>query len=198
MGVMPVGVEVEDLPFGPKDDPPLIVWNHRWEYDKDPAGFLAALEAIDDLEWRLALCGERFATLPSELDEVVDRFGHRIVHDGYADRATYAALLGRSSVAVSTARQEFFGISVVEAAAAGVAVLVPERLAYPEVIPESFHADVIYAGQEDLVARMRGLLADPSSTMQGARHLADEVRRRYGWRSIAEQYDRGIEALVSH
>ncbi|NND84819.1 MAG: DUF3524 domain-containing protein [Acidimicrobiia bacterium] len=197
MEVMPVGVEVDDLPMGPKDGPPVILWNHRWEYDKDPAAFLAALEAVDDLEWGLALCGERFATLPSELDVVVDRFSERLVHDGYADRATYASLLGRSLVAVSTARQEFFGISVVEAAAAGAAVLLPDRLAYPEVIPDAFHPDVLYTDEHDLAHRLRGLLVDAVETAQGARTLAEEVRSRYGWASLAPSYDEALAEIVA-
>ena len=192
MQVMPVGVEVDDLPTGPKDATPLIAWNHRWEYDKDPAAFLVALEAVDDLEWRLALCGERFNTLPSELDEVVARYGDRIVHDGYADRATYAALLGRAAVAVSTARQEFFGISMIEAAAAGSAVLVPNRLAYREVFPEEFHRDVIYRDDDDLVARLRALLA--TSVAPGPLALA--VRDRYGWVTLAARYDEALQGMV--
>lgn len=196
MAVMPVGVEVDDIPTGPKDEPPLILWNHRWEYDKDPAAFLAALEAVEDLEWGLALCGERFATVPSERDEVVTRFGDRIVHDGYADRATYAALLGRSSVAVSTARHEFFGISMVEAAAAGAAVLVPDRLAYPEVFPAAHHESVLYGTPGELSDRLRSLLGSPLARAAASDALSGRVRASYGWDVMGPRYDAHLEHLV--
>lgn len=196
MRVMPVGIEVGDLQEGPKDDPPLLLWNHRWEYDKDPAAFLAALESIDDLDWRLALCGERFATLPSERDVAADRFADRIVHDGYADRATYAGLLARSLLAVSTARQEFFGISMVEAAAAGALPLLPDRLAYPEVFPAAHHDAVLYRSPEELQDRLRHILRAPAPWRRVAGDLAGEVRALYAWEVLGPRYDEFLEELV--
>ncbi len=62
----------------------------------------------------------------------------RIVNWGYIEsRDDYRAVLRRADVIVSTAIHEFFGLSVVEAAAAGVYPLVPRRLAYPEVLGEA-------------------------------------------------------------
>jgi glycosyltransferase involved in cell wall biosynthesis len=187
--VMPVGIEVDDLPTGPKTSPPLIVWNHRWEYDKDPEAFFAALREVEDLPWRLALLGESFRNEPTEFDAARERWPDRVVAFGYLPRDQYARILGEASICVSTARQEFFGISVLEAAAAGALPLVPDRLAYPTVIPEEFHGAVLY---DDLGAGLRDVL---ESSDTAPVHLGRAIRQRYGWPVMALTYDAGISAL---
>ncbi len=46
---------------------PLIIWNHRWEFDKDPEAFFRAIDAIDDsgIEFELALLGANFQKVPN-------------------------------------------------------------------------------------------------------------------------------------
>jgi glycosyltransferase involved in cell wall biosynthesis len=60
-------------------------------------------------------------------------------HWGYAvDRAEYAHWLWQCDVVVSTARHEFFGLAVAEALACGCLPVLPEALAYPELIPAAW------------------------------------------------------------
>ncbi len=44
---------------------PLILWNHRWEYDKNPADFFKALDALckKGLDFEVALVGEISASI---------------------------------------------------------------------------------------------------------------------------------------
>lgn len=121
--------------------PPLILWNQRWEYDKDPETFFAALDRIDDrgIAFRLALAGESFRRQPDEFLAARERFRDRIVHFGYAERRRYHALLQHADLVVSTAKHDFFGIAIVEAVAAGCFPVLPNALAYPEYIPEDSH-----------------------------------------------------------
>jgi len=58
----------------------------------------------------------------------IDRWGYQ------KTRAQYAQALTETDVIVSTAQHEFLGISVIEAISAGAYPLVPNRLAYPEVL----------------------------------------------------------------
>lgn len=51
-------------------------------------------------------------------------------------KATYAQLLARAAIAVSCARQETFGIAMVEAAQAGCFCVVPDRLAYQDTFAD--------------------------------------------------------------
>jgi glycosyltransferase involved in cell wall biosynthesis len=59
------------------------------------------------------------------------------VLDGHLTRDEYEAVLAAASIVVSTAEQEFFGISVVEAMHAGAFPVLPRGLVYPERIPAS-------------------------------------------------------------
>ncbi len=71
-------------------------------------------------------------------------------------RAEYEALLRRAQVVVSTSRQEFFGVSVVEAVHAGAHPLVPDRLVYPEWFPEEYR----FSDDEDLAPVLGTLIED--------------------------------------
>lgn len=131
-----------------------IVWPHRWEHDKDPETFFRAVGVLADegLEFEVAVAGQAFAETREAFGEAGRRLGGRLVHIGEPEsREDYARLLASADVAVSTAVNEFFGLAMVEAAYAGCAVLVPDRLAYPELYP----ADMRYGSSDALVARLR-------------------------------------------
>jgi glycosyltransferase involved in cell wall biosynthesis len=136
-----------------------IVWPHRWEHDKDPEAFFAAVGALaaDGLEFEVAIAGQSFRETEALVVEAASSLGDRLVHVGEPEsRIEYARLLASADIAVSTARNEFFGLAMLEAAYAGCAPLVPDRLVYPELYP----ADMRYGTQEQLVARLRSLIAE--------------------------------------
>ncbi|HSR66651.1 MAG TPA: DUF3524 domain-containing protein [Acidobacteriota bacterium] len=194
--VMPVGVELpEEVPAG-KPSPPLIVWNQRWEYDKDPQAFFQALYRLQDSgsDFRLALCGQRFARRPSEFEQARGRLEGRIVHEGFADRRTYRRLLDESSVVLSTACHEFFGISVLEAVGHGAFPVLPDRLSYPELIPREFHRHCLYQDQQGLDRRLKWAVDHPGAALQQAASLA-EALRRYDWKQVSRLYDSGFLEL---
>src|SRR6185436_16621184 len=134
------------IDFGPAgpcasraEGPPLVIWNHRWEFDKNPAAFFAALDAAlgRGHDFRLALLGENFQVVPKEFEAARARYGDRIVQYGHVeDRAAYLDWLKRGEIVISTATQENFGMAVVEAMAFGCLPLLPRRLAYPEIVPD--------------------------------------------------------------
>jgi glycosyltransferase involved in cell wall biosynthesis len=150
---------------------PRIVWPHRWEHDKDPDTFFRAVARLVDegLDFEVAVAGQAFADKPEVFAGVEAALGDRLVHIGQPDgRHAYAELLAGSDIAVSTAVNEFFGLAMMEAAYCGAYPLVPDRLAYPELYPEQFR----YAGEEQLVARLRALLLDRPAP-GAARDLAE-------------------------
>jgi glycosyltransferase involved in cell wall biosynthesis len=194
MEVVPVGVEMSDLPLFDKTDPPLILWNHRWEYDKAPDAMMSALDSVSDLEWRVAFCGENFRTVPDEFVEARARFSERVIHYGHADRPRYAALLAEATVALSTARQEFFGISMVEAAGAGCLPLMPDRLSYPEVFPSELHREVLYQDKVGLAEMLRAALSDADAARAAGLRARDAVQR-YRWETVSALYDERLNTL---
>ena len=100
-----------------KIDPPLIIWNHRWGYDKNCEIFFEAIQALEDrgFDFRLALMGENFGKIPDAFRTARKRFKHKILQYGYvSERRQYEKWLKRGALVISTAIQENFGISVVE------------------------------------------------------------------------------------
>lgn len=125
------------IPPGDARDERLLLWNHRWEYDKDPALFADAMIELAERghDFRLALLGGRARQVPAALERLRARLPERIVADGRVDAADYRALLGRAGIVVSTAQHEFQGLAMLEAASAGARPLVPDALCYPEQYP---------------------------------------------------------------
>ena len=138
---------------------PRIVWPHRWEHDKDPEAFFAAVSklAAEGLDFEVVVAGQAFRETADSMQHAATALGERLVHVGEpGSRAEYAALLGSADVAVSTAVNEFFGLAMIEAAYAGCYPLVPDRLAYPELYPPEFR----YTHADALVARLRSLVLE--------------------------------------
>ena len=140
------------------DEPLVVLWCHRWEYDKNPEPFFDALLKLDEAGYpfRLVLLGEQFRTAPPIFADSWERLQRRVLHAGFvADRRAYAAILTKCDLVVSTAVQETFGIAAVEAMLAGCQPAFPRRLAYPELLPNQLHAACLFDRDEDLFEMLR-------------------------------------------
>jgi len=180
------------------EDPPLIIWNHRWEFDKNPVDFFAALEAVLNrgFEFQLALLGENFQKVPKPFIQAKARFGKRIVCYGFEkSRTAYEQWLQKGAVVISTAHQENFGISMVEAIRHGCLPLLPDRLAYPEILPPAFQDRFLYGSQRDLEDKLSLLLANYVEFKDCRPPLAAAMEK-YAWPLMAPRYDREFERLV--
>jgi glycosyltransferase involved in cell wall biosynthesis len=190
----PVSLEPPPLPEGP----PLVIWNHRWEFDKNPETFFSALDQVDrmGIDFRLAVLGEKYQTAPPAFAKARRRFGDKIVQYGYVpSKDDYVGWLKKGLVAVSTAIQENFGIAMVEAMGYGCLPLLPHRLAYPEVLPREFHADFLYRDDADLVNKLATLLCHPQRFACHRPVLAG-MMARHAWPVRAARYDRELELLA--
>ena len=188
--------------WGPGMRPPIVLWNQRWEYDKDPEAFFRLMNRLDDAGFlfRLILAGEHFEVLPVEFERAFERYAERILHYGYAeDFAEYSKLLHRADIVISTSSHEFFGIAMLEAIYCGCHPLLPERLSYPELVPASIHrpllhAPVLYEDEEDLFSTMKKILSGnekplPLSTLKG-------ISKHLEWSQHVDRYDDLLEEVV--
>ena len=198
--VLPVGVDLRRLDAVPeggrRDGPPVVLWNQRWEYDKDPETFFRALYALakEGVCFRVVISGQSHRQTAPEFNAAREKLGDRVVHFGYAEEDTYAELLRRADIVVSTAIHEFFGVAVVEATYSGCFPVLPNRLSYPELIPKGHHDVCLYEGFEELLARLRWALTHPEM----ARRIAGDLRpamRRFDWAEIGPVYDRVLASI---
>lgn len=193
-----VGIECGDdpAPVRSTQEPPLILWNQRWEYDKRPDRFFALLYRLEEagIPFRLAVAGENFRNTPVEFEQAQQRLAQRVVHWGFVpSRADYRALLQQADLVISTADHEFFGISVLEAIWAGAFPLLPKRLSYPELIPAAYHPAVLYGDDEELWQKAVQRLTEPRPAPPA---LRQHVAAVYGWPAAAAVTDDRIADIV--
>jgi glycosyltransferase involved in cell wall biosynthesis len=178
---------------------PLIIWNHRWEHDKQPEVFFRALDELGraGIGFRLALLGENFQVQPQAFRDARERWGGRIVRCGYVeDRQEYFAWLARGAVSVSTAAQENFGLAAVEAAYAGAYPLWPDRLSYPELIGPEAGRGHLYSEFGELVVKLKMRMTGPPYD----RDEHERIRRaldRFDWSRRIGHYDDLIESTAT-
>jgi len=182
--VSPIDQALAHLPERDPSQPLHIVWNHRWEHDKNPEDFFDAVYALAEAgeRFRVSVIGESFEDVPGLFAQARERLADRIEHFGYLlHRDEYAKALVEADVVVSTARNEFFGMSVLEACYAGCYPILPRRLAYPHLFPDEF----LYDSQRDLIDRLRAMIATPPR-----RNAARRIAERYSWPRMAPDYAR--------
>ena len=170
---------------------PILLWNHRWEHDKNPEGFLTLLDNLikKNFDFRLVVLGEQPGNKAKQIESYKEKLGERILHWGYAEsRADYISWLWASDIIPVTSYHDFFGISVVEAVYCNTLPLLPERLAYPEVFSDKVFKDCFYKSENDLFS----LVQEHKSIDfdQSTKHL-----EQYNWKTLAPIYDSNFKAL---
>lgn len=193
--VIPPGAPVKSIELGSGNQPgsPLrILFNHRWQFDKDPLTFLGAMARLakSGAAFELVLLGERSSRPAPEMARAIAKLEARVVHQGFApERADYLRWLASCDLAVSCAQHEFFGISTVEAMAAGVQPLLPHRLSYPELVGLDPEELVLYNDTDVLHQRLLRFAQDPAPLR--------DASRRHHWREVALGWsdDHSIQAL---
>lgn len=174
---------------------PLIIWNHRWEHDKNPELFFKTLFCLKEMNisFSLALLGENFEAFPEVFNRAKEILKDEILVSGYvASRDEYISRLRKGAVVVSTAFQENFGISVVEAVRHGCVPLLPKRLSYPEIMPGDSHSRILYETPEDFFQKLLDMLTRYPEYLLLQKRLSSEMAR-FSWETMAKEYDHALE-----
>ena len=176
----------------------VILWNHRWEYDKNPDLFFKTLLRLkeENILFKLIILGQSYAKVPSVFNEAKELFADEIIHFGYANTfREYAELLWQSDILPVTSNQDFFGGSVVEAIYCNCFPILPNRLAYPEHISKNEHHNHFYKTEDELFEKLKHTILNTKKN-QSFEMLKNFVSR-YDWSILAPIYDSTFEKLIS-
>lgn len=198
--VMYMGMDFTDFPRREivKNRTPVILWNHRWDFDKQPGVFFNEMYRLAEagVDYKLVLLGENFQMHPREFIEARSRLGDRILQYGFVESGEdYANFIMRSDIIVSTALQENFGFAVAEAIYCCTLPLLPNRLSYPEILPAQFHAQFLYSHNEDLHQKLTHLLANYRKLDETRMELV-QAFAKFDWKNRIAEFDALFEKEV--
>jgi glycosyltransferase involved in cell wall biosynthesis len=161
---------------------PLILWNHRWDEDKNPAEFYDLIKTLikEDFQFELALLGDLERTAYHQMFQ--DLCPDKIKYKGKLPRDEYVKVLRSATISPVTSLHDFFGISVVEAILSGVKVFVPQRMAYHEHFTIEDHKTFSYRDSSELVTKVMD--HKNQSIKNSITHC-----ERYLWKNLISQYD---------
>ena len=198
--VLPVGVDLGSLGEEPAASPaggsPLILWNHRWEFDKAPEGFVRTVSTLaeEGLDFRVAVAGERGDNPSEAMLELPERLGERLVQFGPVEgREGYARLLWEADISISSTRHEFFGISTVEAMYCGCLPIAPRRYNYPALVPEALQERCLYEKEAELLVFTREAIR--SGADNGEREALRESAERFAWERVGPCWEEALGEL---
>ena len=114
--------------------PSSIIWNHRWEYDKNPEDFYKALKILKNkgVDFKLIMMGLQFRNSPDIFNNIKETFKEQILCWGQQEEKDYIKWLKKGQVIVSTAIHEFQGLAIMAGVQMGAIPIVPSRLSYPQ------------------------------------------------------------------
>ena len=174
-----------------ENETPIILWNNRWEYDKNPELFFNTLKKIksEGVKFKLVVLGENFNKCPSIFIHSKEIFKNEILHIGYCEtRSEYLNWLAKSDILPVTSIQDFFGISIVEAIAMNNYPILPNRLSYPELLDAKTFPEIFYETEK----QFHSLIIEVIKNYKNLRNNVSKYRNiinRFNWPEIIDEYD---------
>lgn len=195
--VIPVPVQSRRSPARTiaSGNPIEIVWNHRWEYDKQPEVFFNALTKLIDkgVDIRVHVMGQAFREVPDCFENFKSSCLASIATWGYQSPDDYQRILQSAHIVVSAALHDFQGLGMLEAIQAGCTPIAPNRMAYPEYIPGELLYEVndnrdVSFESEQLYRKMLAVLESTSA-------IEIDVNR-YHSSQVLPEYERLLLQLI--
>ena len=109
----------------------------------------------------------------------MSKFSSEINHWGYLEsKESYHNLLEQADIVVSTAVHEFQGLALLEGIAKGCMPIAPNRLAYPEYVPQH----QLYESHNDILTEARFMADKIVETCQTPTNThIEQYRASYVW-----------------
>ncbi|WP_444994667.1 tRNA-queuosine alpha-mannosyltransferase domain-containing protein [Aliikangiella sp. IMCC44359] len=170
--ILPVPINIKPAPqknniMLSKNRVTQIVWNHRWEYDKQPQVFFDAMVMLKEEGYpiKLHVLGQSFRNVPEVFYEAKNMLSAEIKTWGFQERSQYESILQQSDLIISTALHDFQGLSLLEGITKGCMPIAPKRVVYPDYLSQPY----LYPVATDTEVEARNLYF----------HIKDCIQRQY-------------------
>lgn len=199
--VVPLGVHQESLRGSAENfrellpklaNSPYVLMLSRLHHKKNIESLLEVFSAVtkqgDEKKWKLVIAGVGEHDYVEKLKRLAfERCGDSVIFAGWLDGARKAAALRGAELVAMPSLQENFGLSVVEALACGVPVLISTQVNLSDEIQAAGAGWVVNLEDDSLQRGLTEALRDTRE--RRARGAAGErlVRSRYTWPTVAKQ-----------
>ena len=176
---------------------PIILWNHRWEYDKNPELFFRTLFKIKEknIKFSLIIVGKKYSQYPQIFDEANIKLKDEIIFNGYCEsRQEYISKIRQSNILPVTSNQDFFGISIMEAICAGNYPVLPERLTYPELFDIENNHDIFYKNDKEFERKLIQVIENINNF--NIAKLQQELLDKFDWNRMSFEYDKLFKSII--
>ena len=168
---------------------PIILWNHRWEHDKNPQDFFKVLKIIsnNNLDFKLIVLGQEFKNEMKCFKEAKINLKKHIIQFGHVETfEEYAKFLFKADIIPITSKQDFFGISIMEAVYCNTIPILPNRLSYPLLYNINKNPSIFYNDQLELTDKLTHIIKNFNKVK--AIDFKESLEY-YDWLNIAKLYD---------
>jgi hypothetical protein len=78
----------------------------------------------------------------------------------------------------------------------GCVPLLPNRLSYPEILPEKYHENFLYKNRDDLIEKLISIISDYTRYEKIQGRLSQEMRS-FLWENVISRYDNVLDRLAT-
>jgi len=198
---IPIGCDIEAPKNITNQKQPIILWNHRWEYDKNPELFFKTLFTLKNkkIKFKLIVLGEKYNEYPDIFNIAQKKLNNEIIHFGYCgSHDEYIKWLKKANILPVTSNQDFFGISIVEAVTYGSYPILPKRLTYPELFDYINNKNLFYQDDKDLIDILYKTSKNINNLDNEINVLSNYIYKKYNWNVISKKYDETFELLLTN
>jgi glycosyltransferase involved in cell wall biosynthesis len=122
----------------------------------------------------------------------------RVRFHGFVDRAQLASLYANADVFTLVSRAESCSMAMLEAMAAGLPIVATKVGGNVELIQHNVNGLLVEPENIDVLeSALSALARDPQQRLRFGAHNRSLIEQRYGWRSVAQQYEAVFNEIVT-